>query len=729
MSISIWRYSHFLLAISSFVFLIIASITGIILAFEPIVDAIQPYRIQGGETISLSKAIVTLQNEYDEVITLSVDANDFVSASVITKEGTSEHIYINPLTAKNIGTPKDISTVFEFARNLHRSLFLKSTGRFFVGFISFLLCLITVTGFLLIIKRQGGIRRFFSKVQKEYMEQRYHVVLGRWLPILIIAATGVYLSAEKFSILPSGKVKHKIPIQTIQEPVIPVSEFSVFNNILLSEVRKISFPFSDDPEDYYQLELRDRELFVHQYSGTIISEIKYPFVVLATRLSLVLHTGEGSIIWSIILLISSCSILFFIYSGFVMTLRRRKKVLVPVEMKDKDECEYILLVGSETGNTYDFARLLCNALMVAQKNVFISELNNYTYYKKAEHIIVLTATYGEGEAPTNARKFEQLFKTIKQAQAIKFSIIGFGSTLYPQYCHFAIKVDELFNSLSVFKPVLPLYKINNQSFEAFKDWSYKWSKETGNSIVLQSLPKKMNSFNVVYRTAINEDSTFLIRLKQKKYVKFESGDLLSITPEDGVERLYSIARIDNDIVLSVKKHESGVCSSFLSQLNTKSKLKGVIKKNPNFHFPSLIQTGSVVSNESVIMIANGTGIAPFLGMLYNNEYKIESHLFWGGRTQKSFEIYKNTVDGIISQDKLYNMTIAYSREGKKEYVQDLIYRKSDFISEKLSNGSLIMICGSLTMQKGVLDMLAQITETKLSSSLEKYMDQIKMDCY
>jgi sulfite reductase (NADPH) flavoprotein alpha-component len=36
MTISIWRYSHLALAISAALFILIASITGIILAFEPI---------------------------------------------------------------------------------------------------------------------------------------------------------------------------------------------------------------------------------------------------------------------------------------------------------------------------------------------------------------------------------------------------------------------------------------------------------------------------------------------------------------------------------------------------------------------------------------------------------------------------------------------------------------------------------------------------------------------
>jgi sulfite reductase (NADPH) flavoprotein alpha-component len=42
---SLWRYSHFLLAVISALFLIVASVTGAILALEPIVETSQPYAV------------------------------------------------------------------------------------------------------------------------------------------------------------------------------------------------------------------------------------------------------------------------------------------------------------------------------------------------------------------------------------------------------------------------------------------------------------------------------------------------------------------------------------------------------------------------------------------------------------------------------------------------------------------------------------------------------------
>ena len=733
MTISIWRYSHLALAIASSVFLIIASVTGIILAFEPISDAVQPYEVANLNTVTLAQTLEALDENYEEVLALEIDANDFVIASVITQEGASEKIYINPITAEKLGEPKEKATLFQWTTNLHRSLFLKSTGRFFVGLISLLLCLITVTGFFLIAKRQGGIKKIFSKVQKEYFEQRYHVILGRWLllPILIVAATGVYLSAEKFSLLPSDDLKHSaISFDENSIPENHLKQLLIFQNTTLNAVRKLTFPFSEDSEDYFELALNDRELYIHQYTGVILSEAAYPFVTLASRFSLTMHTGQGSILWSLILLITSLSLLFFMYSGFAMALKRRKKIKAIAPLQNKDECEYILLVGSETGSTNDFATIFQNALSQAGKNVFKSDLNSYTTYQKAKHIIIFTATYGEGDAPTNARNFKNIFESIQVDTSISFSVLGFGSLAYPDYCKFATEIDSLCNSTYNFKAILPLYKVNNQSFEAFNDWTTRWANATEILLTIKQPKKttkrlKTSAFKIINKTDSNSDDTFLIRLRPKKKVKFQSGDLLACRPKkEEVARLYSIAKIENDILLSIKIHEFGICSNYFSELSENDLVNASIKRNQNFHFPK--------NTKEIVCIANGTGIAPFLGIIAENTKQIPIHLYWGGRTKVSFETYKEVIDTALSSGKLSTISIAYSKAyQEKIYVQDLILEMKDNIAQKLDSGAVFMICGSMAMQNEVLHVLEEIAIAKLNMPLSEFENraQLKMDCY
>lgn len=730
MIISIWRYSHLTLAISSFVFILIASITGIILAFEPIVEQVKPY---GSETskYNLAQTITVLQEEYDEVITLERDHNDFIIASVITKEGTDERFYINPATGEKVGDLIEKAPIFKFSTNLHRSLFLKSTGRAIIGIVSFLLFLIAATGLILIVKRQGGAAKLFTKVIKEESEQYYHVILGRYafIPIVILTLTGVYLSLEKFSLLPEYEMSHDIQFPESTQEKLAVKDFELFQNISLKEVKKVEFPFSEDPEDYFLVNLKSKELIVDQFSGKVLSEIEHPFVVIASTLSMNLHTGRGSIAWSIILLLATTSILYFIYSGFAMTIKRRKKsAFIPQNIFSKDDTEFVILVGSETGSTYKPAKLIFDAIQNLGKKVFITEMNQVSEFKKMKHLLVLTSTYGAGEAPNNANNFLSKLSELELKNSVDYSVVGFGSLAYPDFCEFAIDVDESLKEQTNFTRATPLYKIHNQSFVDIQRWAQEWGEKVGLSIQLKeedqkiSLPKQQD-FTIVQRTTLNQDDTFLIQLKPTKRARFQSGDLLAFYPkEDSVARYYSIGKRDQDILLSIKKHEFGVVSSFFSQLQSGDQIKAVIQKNKAFYI--------LKKAKEIILVSNGTGIAPFLGMINEHHPNQKVHLFWGGRTKESFDLYAENIQAALENGQLSSLHMAYSREkNQKEYVQDLLLQQSNLVSNVFTNNGNVMICGSLAMEKGVLSVLENIGVDKLQLDLKKIQDQIQSDCY
>jgi sulfite reductase (NADPH) flavoprotein alpha-component len=201
MTLSFWRSSHLALALVSSLFLILAAVTGIILAVDAVQEKTLPYKIENFDTITLGEALPVLKKNYSEMTELTVDYNQFVTLQAIDQDGNDINSYIDIKTGKKLGTPVKKSEFIQWITSFHRSLFLHEAGRFFVGVISFLLFLIAISGFVLVLKRQKGLRNFFSKVIKEYFAQYYHVVLGRLalIPILVMALTGTYLSLERFN--------------------------------------------------------------------------------------------------------------------------------------------------------------------------------------------------------------------------------------------------------------------------------------------------------------------------------------------------------------------------------------------------------------------------------------------------------------------------------------------------------------------------------------------------
>jgi len=134
MTISIWRYSHLLLAIISSLFLLIASITGVILAVEPVAHQAKSFDVRDLEKVSLTTTLEAVKSEYDEVFSLEVESSGFVKASVLTADFETANFYIDPVSGKALGVVQDRPVIYNFATNLHRSLFLKSVGRFLIAY-------------------------------------------------------------------------------------------------------------------------------------------------------------------------------------------------------------------------------------------------------------------------------------------------------------------------------------------------------------------------------------------------------------------------------------------------------------------------------------------------------------------------------------------------------------------------------------------------------------------
>ena len=171
-----------------------------------------------------------------------------------------------------------------------------------------------------------------------------------------------------------------------------------------------------------------------------------------------------------------------------------------------------------------------------------------------------------------------------------------------------------------------------------------------------------------------------------------------------------------------KKHDAGLCSSYLSKLKKGDTINGKLIINEKFHLDK--------KTHQAILIANGTGIAPFIGMANENKNNKRINIYWGGKSKKSYELYKNEINKLIKIKRINSISKAYSKE-KKQYVQDLIIKDSKYIATSLKKGCQIMICGSIEMEKDVLKILNKIMLKHQKKPLSEYQknNQIKTDCY
>lgn len=721
---SIWRYSHLMLAVSSFLILSLLSITGIILAADPIIEQQKGFKIKDKDAVPLATLIPLLKEKYPSIGTVTVTEYGMVTMQYTDDKDEDKTVFIDPHNASIVGTPTPQTPLMEWMTNLHRSLFLKETGRAIVGITAALLILITLSGVLLLIQRQRGIKRFFAPAGGKGSAAYYHVIWGRvsLFLIIFIAFTGGYLSYERF-FPDTTTAPLTVDVDNMaEEPLVALDSFSAWKHIALDQVTKIQYPFSEFPEDYYLLHLKDKHIAVNQFTGAIIGSEHISKQKQWQAWAVDWHTGRNSILWAIILGIGSGYVLFFIISGFLITFKRIKKT---ASNKYKiDEASHIILIGTENGSTKTFAASVYQQMLRQGIKAHITTLNEWTTFQKATEITILTATYGDGEAPHSANRALELIKNTPQSKDIKYTIVGFGSRQYPNFCGFAYEVESILRQVGWAHSLLKLHTVDDKSPSDFEVWIHAYNNATNLSLLLderfRKTPKRKNwNFEVIEKSEIDENETFILKLKTN-HKKIQSGDLLAIFPvNDYQERLYSIGMIDNVVQLFIKQ-QHGLGTTYLSQLKMGDRFKAHIIQNEHFHLPA---------TTPVMMICNGTGIAPFLGMIADGKQQKIS-LYCGFRTQKAFDRYQPFLDQQINAGKLEQYNLALSRATTKTYVSDLLLQDANKIATLLKDNGTIMICGSLTMMRDVLQLVKQICDShQLDYESFQQNGQILTDCY
>jgi len=241
---------------------------------------------------------------------------------------------------------------------------------------------------------------------------------------------------------------------------------------------------------------------------------------------------------------------------------------------------------------------------------------------------------------------------------------------------------------------------------------------------------------------------------------YVEGQSLSVIPPGMMEngkrhkpRLYSIAStrygdlLDGQTVsLCVRRAEyidpitgiadpskAGVCSNFLCnvQRNDVVDVAGPVGKT--MLLPSDPKT-------DIIMVATGTGIAPFRAFLHRlfMEETIARHQFQGtawlilGVPTTGGLLYKPELDAMLmsgSPQGSLEIDYAISREmtnsvdGGKLYVQHVLQQQSQKLFERLESGAHIYFCGLKGMMPGILEALEQVATARgfdWSTTLKKY---------
>jgi len=176
--------------------------------------------------------------------------------------------------------------------------------------------------------------------------------------------------------------------------------------------------------------------------------------------------------------------------------------------------------------------------------------------------------------------------------------------------------------------------------------------------------------------------------------------------------------------------KKGICSNFLCDAKPGTE---ILMTGP---------TGKILlmpedPNAAVIMVATGTGIAPFRSFWRRMFFEdVPNYKFTGlawlfmGVANRDATLYDNEINEILATyPDNFRCDYALSREmknkdGGKMYIQDKLAEYSDEIFDLLENGAYIYFCGLKGMMPGIQETLERVAKEK-GMDWEKFFTEIK----
>jgi len=605
--------------------------------------------------------------------------------------------------------------------NLHRSFFLDDGGRLAAGITALAMLVLVLSGLLLTARRMGGWRRLLGRSRGTGL-QRLHVDLGRLAAagLALSAITALYLSLTTFGLLPDGMAQAPdFPDVMNGGPALPAGQIAALQGIELSQLRELTFPYPGDPTDAFTLSTATGEGFIDPATGEMLAWQDHGLARRVYEFIYMLHTGQGLWWLGLILGLSALSVPVLGGTGVVVWWSRRRARPRIAGNSSAQTADTVILVGSEGGTTWGFARTLHEALLAAGHKVHTAAMDSLApRYRAAQRMFLLTATYGDGTAPATARSFLRRVEAGAAPRGIPVAVLGFGDRQFARFCGFARDVERALAGKGC-TSLLPLQLIDRQSSQQFARWGEALSRALGKDLRLHHAAARPRSHALtlvsrrdygaevqaptsVLRFALPR-SGLLARLTGRALSRFAAGDLVGVLPPgSAVARYYSLASATTDGVLEIcmRKRPGGLCSGHLHGLQPGESIEAFIKPKPEFR-PRR-------GRAAVILIGAGTGIGPLAGFIRANRGRRPMHLYFGGRDPASDFLYQDELGHWLDDRRLTSLSTAFSRVAGRAYVQDCLRGDASRLRALIASGAQIMVCGGRGMAAGVRAALTDV---------------------
>ncbi len=407
-------------------------------------------------------------------------------------------------------------------------------------------------------------------------------------------------------------------------------------------------------------------------------------------------------------------------------LRQRRKRQAALRAKAEAAASlspgWIVAYASQTGNAEALAAQTLATLRLAGIAAQLSELSELDAddLRRAERVLFLVSTYGEGDAPDAAAAFAaRLMTTGLPLAHLHYAVLALGDSAYAQFCAFGRALDAWLGRQGA-QSLFPRIEVDRSADAAIARWRQQLSHLAGTSDAPDWSAPSFEDWRLGARVALNPGSAgapvYHLELTPADGAlpSWQSGDLVQIAaPGDPSRpREYSIASIpaDGKVHLLVRLHSHddgghGVASGWLTrQVEPGQTVRLRLRPHGRFRLD-----GNAL--RPLILIGNGSGIAGLRGHLRARALAGQGRnwLLFGERNAAHDFHYRDELEA-WRRDGLLELDLAWSRDGGvARYVQDLLPARADRLRAWVADGAAIYVCGSLQgMAAGVHQALEAI---------------------
>lgn len=692
---------HLYLSLALGLLLMLSAASGLVLSASVLSGYLQA---PASDTQSVGQVAERLVQQLPNIERLERAPDGELRATLATAEGTDE-VRIDPLTAAVIG-PYQPSATLSWVRDLHRELLLGSAGRWLSGLAALALLALAVSGAWLLARRLGGWHRLLLPIKPGQGLAHWHSVVARWaLPVLLVSAgSGLYLAGSSQGWISDGQdVELAYPESVDAAPAAAPGTLSALRNLALQDLRELEFP-SANQASYFTVRTATGEGFVNAGSGNWISYQPHGPARQIYETMYELHTAAGSPMWSLILGTVSLACLFLGITGTFAWWRRQRQSRSVAGNSPAQQAEAIILVGSQGGSTWDYARQLHEQLAASGMPVHSASMNQLQpSYPQARYLLILTATHGDGQAPQSASAFLQRLAQSRLTPELQSAVLGLGDSRFQHFCGYAEQVEKQLREQGI-KPLLALHRVDRGNPGDLDLWAQRLGRALDIDLKLtavQSTPS-LQPLRLLSREVFGEADEapaailrFALDAGQPP-ARFAPGDLLAVSPGPGLApRYYSIASADEDgaVEICVRRQPQGLCSQLLHELPVGACVQGSLQPHPDFR-PDAGQ-------HPLILVGAGTGLAPLIGFARKNLAQRPLHLYWGGRHAQAGFPYQTELQECLADGRLTRLGLAFSQGPAAMYVQDRLRQDAAELQRLLAQGAQILVCGSREMAAGV----------------------------